>query len=192
VPASLAPGIGKYPGGRVSGLTTVAEHEVLKFGLAVPALHVHSYVAHTNGARNASAGRMRPSLSRALRLMWRALRLRCPNCGRGRLLVSWFRLRDRCPVCQVWLEREEGYFVGAMALNIVIAEFLPFGAAVVIILLAWPNPPWKMLQIAVPVAMGVTPVVLFPFSRMVWLALDWTFRPPSRDNRPDHPRPGAA
>jgi uncharacterized protein (DUF983 family) len=146
-------------------------------------------MVHTNGERNASAGRMRPSLGRALRLVWRALRLRCPNCGRGRLLASWFRMRERCPVCQVWLEREEGYFVGAMALNIVIAEFLPFGSAVLVLFLTWPFPPWQALQIAVPVAMAVTPIVLFPFSRMLWLALDWTFRPPSRGSRLDHPRP---
>src|SRR5947209_10969827 len=76
---------------------------------------------------------------RAARLIWRALRLRCPNCGRGHLLASWFRLRERCPVCQVWLEREEGYFVGAMALNIVIGEFLPVVAAVAVIVTTWPN-----------------------------------------------------
>jgi hypothetical protein len=38
--------------------------------------------------------------------------------------------------------------------------------------------------------MGLLPLVLFPFSRGLWLALDWTFRPPSTERRPDHPRPG--
>ena len=147
-------------------------------------------MAHGNGSSPGVGARRKPTPSRAARLIWRALRLRCPNCGRGHLLASWFRLRERCPVCQVWLEREEGYFVGAMALNIIIGEFLPVIGAVVAIVLTWPNPPWQVLQIAVPVAMGVCPVVLFPFSRTLWLALDWTFRPPTRDNRLDHPRPG--
>jgi hypothetical protein len=38
--------------------------------------------------------------------------------------------------------------------------------------------------------MGLLPLVLFPFSRGLWLALDWTFRPPSTRREPDHPRPG--
>src|SRR5579864_2417791 len=146
--------------------------------------------AQVNGSHTGPSKSRRPTLSRAARLIGRALRLRCPNCGRGRVLKSWFALRERCSACQVWLEREEGYFVGAMAVNIIIGEFLPVIGAVVVIVLTWPNPPWNALQIAVPVAMGVFPVVLFPFSRTLWLALDWTFRPPSRDNRLDHPRPG--
>ena len=127
-----------------------------------------------------------PSWSRAAHLFARALRLRCPNCGRGRLHASWFRLRDECPVCSAWLEREEGYFVGAMALNMVIAELLPFGAAVVVMILTWPAPPWQVLQLAVPIAMGLMPLALFPWSRTLWLALDWTFRPPSVGIRKAH------
>ena len=146
-------------------------------------------MAHGNGSSPGAGASRRPTLRRAARLIWRALRLRCPTCGRGGLFTSWFRLRERCPVCQVWLEREEGYFVGAMALNIVVGEFLPVIGAVAAIVLTWPNPPWHILQIAVPLAMGLCPVLLFPFSRTLWLALDWTFRPPTRDNRLDHPRP---
>lgn len=147
-------------------------------------------MAHVNGATSGNAGRRKPSLGRFARLVWRGLRLVCPNCGRGRLIKGWFGLRDRCPVCQVWLEREEGYFLGAMAINLVIGEFVPVVGAVSVVVVTWPNPPWPVLQIAVPVLMGLFPVLLFPFSRMLWLALDWTFRPPSRDSRLDHPRPG--
>jgi uncharacterized protein (DUF983 family) len=149
-------------------------------------------VAHANGSAPGPGGSRRPTLGRTLRLIARALLLRCPNCGRGRVLRSWFFVRERCSVCQVWLEREEGYFVGAMALNIMIGEFLPFFSAIAVVILTWPNPPWRILQIAVPISMGLCPVILFPFSRTLWLALDWTFRPPTRDNRLDHPRPGAA
>ena len=76
-----------------------------------------------------------------------------------------------------------------MAINLVVAEFVPLFAAVALVIGTWPNPPWNILQIAVPVVMGLFPIVLFPFSRMLWLALDWTFRPPTRDSRLDHPRP---
>ena len=147
-------------------------------------------VATGNGSSPGSAGRRRPSLARLARLMGRAVRLRCPNCGQGRLIRRWFGLHERCPVCQVWLEREEGYFLGAMAINLIIGELVPVFGAVAVVIATWPNPPWTVLQIAVPILMGLFPVLLFPFSRMLWLALDWTFRPPTRDSRLDHPRPG--
>jgi uncharacterized protein (DUF983 family) len=148
-------------------------------------------VTHTNGSAAGPGAARQPSFRRAAKLVARALLLRCPNCGRGSVLRDWFHMRERCSVCQVWLEREEGYFVGAMAINIVVGEFLPFFGAIAALILTWPTPPWQALQIAVPVSMALCPVILFPFSRTLWLALDWTFRPPSRDNRLDHPRPGA-
>ena len=52
-------------------------------------------MAHGNGSSPGAGGSRKPTLSRAARLIWRALRLRCPNCGRGHLLASWFRLRER-------------------------------------------------------------------------------------------------
>jgi uncharacterized protein (DUF983 family) len=132
---------------------------------------------------------MPTSLPRALRLLARALVLRCPNCGQASLLKSWFSLKDSCPACQAWLEREEGYFVGALAINLIIGEFVPVFGALAVIIVTWPNPPWRVLQVAVPLLMGLFPILLFPFARMLWLALDWTFRPPSRERALDHPRP---
>ena len=35
------------------------------------------------------------------RLFARAVRLRCPNCGRGKLFESWFRMHDHCPICRL-------------------------------------------------------------------------------------------
>ena len=37
----------------------------------------------------------------------RALALRCPWCGKGPVLASWFRLRERCGACGLRLERGE-------------------------------------------------------------------------------------
>src|SRR5436190_24085579 len=60
----------------------------------------------------------------ALLMVARALLLRCPNCGAGGLFASWFKLRSACAVCGLVLEREEGYFLGAMMFNLVAAETL--------------------------------------------------------------------
>src|SRR5262245_19155102 len=60
-----------------------------------------------------------------LSLFGRGLRLVCPVCGEGRLFYPLrFKMYERCPVCGFVYEREEGYFTGAMAVNLVIAELL--------------------------------------------------------------------
>lgn len=49
----------------------------------------------------------------------RGLANRCPNCGDRTLFQPEhrFRLHPACPACGLKLEREEGFFLGAMALN---------------------------------------------------------------------------
>lgn len=52
-------------------------------------------------------------------ILRRGLTNSCPNCG-GRTLFRagrWFELNRECPRCGLKLEREEGFFLGAMALN---------------------------------------------------------------------------
>jgi uncharacterized protein (DUF983 family) len=103
-----------------------------------------------------------------LRLFGRALRLRCPNCGEGKMFSSWLRMRARCPVCGLKLERgEEGYQVGSYMFNIVAAT--------------WPTPPWKLLEYGGIVMMVIAPLVFFPFSKTLFLAFDLVFRPATRD-----------
>jgi len=121
-------------------------------------------------------------LSRALQLFWRAVRLRCPNCGQGRLFTSWLRMRERCPVCALKLERgEEGYQVGSYMFNIVAAELVFAAVFVGIVGLTWPSPPWKVLEYGGIALMVIAPFAFFPFSKTLFLAFDLTFRPAMRD-----------
>ncbi len=116
-------------------------------------------------------------------LVWRALRLRCPNCGGGPLFKKWLQMQARCPVCRMRLERgEEGYQVGAYMFNIVAAEL--FFAAVFLTTLAyrWPAPPWDLLLYGGMVMMVVTPVLFYPFSKDLFLAFDLIFRPPAPED----------
>ncbi|MBF6590838.1 MAG: hypothetical protein IVW57_09965, partial [Ktedonobacterales bacterium] len=57
-------------------------------------------------------------------LLGRGLRLRCPNCGQGRLFRGVYAMRERCSVCGWVFEREEGYWTGAMAVNLVVSELI--------------------------------------------------------------------
>jgi hypothetical protein len=60
----------------------------------------------------------------AYRLFWHALRLRCPYCGKGRIFSHGFTMNDHCSNCGWIFEREEGYWTGAIAINLVVAEML--------------------------------------------------------------------
>ena len=113
--------------------------------------------------------------------MRRALTRRCPYCGSTDAYDGYFALRDQCPRCGVRFEREEGYFLGAYALNLIVAEFLGLGLAIFLIFKTDLRHLQLVWQEAIAVALAIAfPVVLFPFSRTVWIALDITFHPPGQ------------
>lgn len=114
---------------------------------------------------------------RALRLYARAARLRCPHCGGGPLLESWFRLRPRCPLRT---ERGEAdFFLGSMMFNLILAEGALALAIVVWLVAVWPAVPWAFPERGAVLLMAAAPFVFFPFSKTIWLASDELIRPVS-------------
>ena len=111
-------------------------------------------------------------------LVGRALRLRCPNCGRGRFFAGWFSPRKQCPECSQPLERlEDGYYLGALLLNFVGAELTVTIAGLAVLIFTWPRTPWDVLLYG-GAALAVTlPFITYPFSKTVWLAIDLYFQP---------------
>src|ERR1051325_5251001 len=74
----------------------------------------------------------RPDL---LRTMVRGLRLRCPVCGESNVFRAPFQVRHHCPVCRALFQREAGFFVGAIMINVVVTEgavMLAFGLLLLI------------------------------------------------------------
>jgi uncharacterized protein (DUF983 family) len=123
------------------------------------------------------------SLRRVVSLLWRALRLRCPNCGSGGLWRTWFRMRIACPRCGLKLERgEQGYIVGAQMFNIIAAELLFAAIFVGVLVATLPDVPWDVLQYGGPALMILFPVFFYPFSKTLFLAFDLVFRPPTRQD----------
>lgn len=123
------------------------------------------------------------SWKRPIVLLWRGLRLRCPNCGGGPLFKSWLQMQARCPVCRMRLERgEEGYQVGAYMFNIVAAELFFAAIFLAILIYRWPSPPWTLLLYGGMVMMVIVPVLFYPFSKDVFLAFDLIFRPPALED----------
>lgn len=115
---------------------------------------------------------------RAAVLFARAATLRCPNCGGRGILASWFRLAPACPRCHLRSERgESDYFLGGMMLNIALAEGVLVILLIATLAASWPHVPWTLLQFGAPTAMLLAPILLYPFSRLAWLAFDLMLRP---------------
>ena len=116
---------------------------------------------------------------RLVATMGRAFTRRCPYCGSPGIYQGYLELRESCPSCGVWFEREEGYFLGAYALNLVVAEFLGLGLAILLIFKTRLRDAGLLWQELVAVALAVAfPLLFFPYSRTVWIALDLVFHPP--------------
>ena len=108
-------------------------------------------------------------------LLGRAVRRACPNCGERDIWTGWFALKERCPRCRYRFEREEGYFLGAMAVNLIVAELLAVGLMVGLFI--WTDLHWLAIEaIVIPLVLGL-PILFYPFARTFWMALDLTFTP---------------
>ncbi len=114
----------------------------------------------------------------------RAFALHCPECGGGGLFSHWLRLRPRCATCGLKLDRgNPDHFVGAYLVNLIIAELL-FAAILGVWLLAvWPAVPWDTVEVVAVVAMVLSPLATYPFTRTVWLAADLIFDPTKPTDR---------
>jgi uncharacterized protein (DUF983 family) len=124
----------------------------------------------------AEANRTTPAAPRSIpTLVARALKRQCPICGHREIWRNYLSLKDECPNCGYVFAREHGYFLGAYALNLIVAEFIAM--AVLIALLIWTDWEWWVIEIIViPLAIAL-PFVFFPFSRGLWMALDLVFHP---------------
>lgn len=103
-------------------------------------------------------------------LLGRALRLRCPLCGEGRLFRNWILMHERCPHCGVKFEREPGFFLGSIYINYGLTALL---VAIVYPLLSFNNLAPKGLLLTGALAFVVVfPLLLFPWARSLWLGFD--------------------
>jgi uncharacterized protein (DUF983 family) len=122
-------------------------------------------------------------LKRTATLLGRALRLRCPNCGRGRMFTRWVIMRSRCERCHIRFDRgENDFFIGAYLVNLIGAELAVVAGMLLGVWIMWPDVPWRTIKfVLIPVAI-LFPLVTYPFSKAIWLALDLTFQPPQESD----------
>jgi len=108
----------------------------------------------------------------------RALRLRCPLCGGHPILLSWFTVAPSCPGCGLHLDRDEpGYWIGSYTVNLFLTEGFLAVAFLAGLLLTWPVVPWTWFT-AIGIALAVlVPILVFPHTKVLYLAVDLAFRP---------------
>jgi uncharacterized protein (DUF983 family) len=108
-------------------------------------------------------------------MLWRGATRRCARCGSGKLFKHWFKMVDDCPRCGLHFEREPGYFAGALAINLILVGGLFAIVFITMLALTIPDIPIGLtLAVCLPiVALG--PIVAYPFSKTLWVAVDRAF-----------------
>jgi uncharacterized protein (DUF983 family) len=108
-------------------------------------------------------------------MLWRGFTKRCARCGSRHLFKRWFAMVPDCPRCGLHFEREPGYWTGALAINMIIVGGLFTVAFVILLVLTIPDVPVApVLAVLIPVAI-IGPMIAYPFSKTVWVAVDRAF-----------------
>src|SRR5262245_28975332 len=103
-------------------------------------------------------------------LFSRACRLRCPVCGGGPVLLSSFTVAPSCPACGLHSDRDEpGYWIGSYTVNLFVTEGVFAAAFVGGAVVTWPTVPWALLGVICTALTVVTPVAVFPFTKLLYL-----------------------
>lgn len=120
-------------------------------------------------------------------LLLSGLLLRCPYCGEGKLFRKGFKMYEKCPVCGWHFEREEGYWTGAMAINLVVAEFIVVGIGMPLaIWLAYAHVPIAYFLIAGLPLTVLVPLLFFRHSKSLWMSVDFMLHLPEPEEEPGY------
>ena len=111
-----------------------------------------------------------PSFGRMVR---RALVLRCPWCGSRRTFIHhWLGKHERCRTCGIRWRREEGFELGAVAINTVVT-FLALTVGMTLgFVLTYPDVAVGAMVLSLIGVAVLLPIVIYPFTYTIWLAFD--------------------
>ena len=166
-----------------AGAGPIPDKSMLSASGQVDAL-VASPMAFPDTPRTTESALEMPSLGQTVRIVGRAFRLRCPHCAGAPVLAEWrgvrhwSAVRERCTSCGLRYERsDDHYFGGAMFVNLMAAELLFAVTFVAMVLMTWPAVPWDALTYGGAASMVIIPALLYPLSKVLWLAVDVLVRP---------------
>jgi uncharacterized protein (DUF983 family) len=96
--------------------------------------------------------------------------LRCPVCGNASIVKAPFKIKDHCSSCRVVFQREQGFFVGAILVNVVTTELvilLAYLASLPVI-----NAHYQVVLVLFFVIAVSFPVAFYHHSWSIWLTFD--------------------
>jgi uncharacterized protein (DUF983 family) len=105
-----------------------------------------------------------------IKTLARGAALRCPACGGARVFQKPFRVRHHCPACRTLFQREEGFFVGAIMINVVTTEAAVLASAGLWLLLSGGRD--SLLLYALFAVAVLFPVAFYHHAWSLWLAAD--------------------
>jgi len=106
-----------------------------------------------------------------LKVLSRAIRLRCPACGQSSLIERPFHIRHHCPACRSLFKREEGFFVGAILANIITTEFVILVVCLISLLVVGAS--YQTVLVGLFILAVMFPLLFFHHSWSLWLAFDY-------------------
>ena len=117
-----------------------------------------------------------PSTGKMIR---RSLMRQCPRCANGRAwFTSWFKQGERCIGCGIKRTRDtDGHELGSMTVASVLNIVLIMAAIGIAIALTAPDVPVLTLYIVLASAALVFPVLTWPVTHTLWMAIDLVARP---------------
>ena len=117
-----------------------------------------------------------PSTGKMIR---RSLMRQCPRCAnRSAWFTSWFKQGERCIGCGIKRTRDtDGHELGSMTVASVVNIVLIMVAMGIAIALTAPDVPVLTLYIVLASAALVFPVLTWPVTHTLWMAIDLVARP---------------
>lgn len=113
---------------------------------------------------------MRRERHSILSTVLRCLRLRCPVCGQSSIVESLFKIKHYCPECDALFKREDGFFVGAIAVNVVTTELVIMVVYFIYLLLSGAD-----YEAAITLLLTLAllfPIAFYHHSWSIWLSFD--------------------
>ncbi|MCC7013820.1 MAG: DUF983 domain-containing protein [Planctomycetes bacterium] len=102
----------------------------------------------------------------------RALRKRCPQCGKGALFARFARLHERCGECDLQFRREAGAQTGSMYFSAAVTEIFAMAVALSLFFFTdWSKP--VALSVGVIVVLGFSYCFL-PIGMAFWTAVEYS------------------
>ena len=110
-----------------------------------------------------------------LLLWWRAVRLRCPACGRAPIFRGWFAMHEMCSACGRPFARDPGYLLGSIYFNYGVTALVVVAMYFTMFFRDWFSDGQRLVILSAFAV--VFPLWFFRYARAFWIAFDERWDP---------------